>query len=138
MLDIHLNGAFYCTREALRRMLPARAGSVIQMSSIAALSGMGVAHYATAKAGLLGLTRALAREVGPRGIRVNAICPGVVDTPMTAAVPAPLVEMMVGQTPLRRLGEPEDIAATAVYLASDDSKFLTGQTLSPNGGIHMT
>jgi 3-oxoacyl-[acyl-carrier protein] reductase len=135
MLAIHLNGAFYCTREAVRRMLPARSGSILHMSSIAGLSGIGPCHYATAKAGLLGLTRSLAREVGRRGIRVNAICPGAIDTPMTAAIGESLRSAVVAATPLGRLGTADEIAALALFLASDDAAFITGQAISPNGGI---
>jgi 3-oxoacyl-[acyl-carrier protein] reductase len=135
MLAIHLNGAFYCTREAVRRMLPTGAGSIVHMSSVAGLTGLGPAHYATAKAGLLGLTRSLAREVGRRGIRVNAICPGAIDTPMTAGMGENMRKAVIAATPLGRMGTPEEIAALAVFLASDDASFITGQAISPNGGI---
>lgn len=137
MLEIHLNGAFFCAREAVKIMLNRGSGSIINMSSIAGLAGMGPIHYATAKAGLLGFTRALAREVGKNGIRVNAICPGAIDTPMTANVPEPIMKGMIAATPLGRMGTPEDIAATALFLASDDGAFLTGQWISPNGGIFI-
>jgi len=137
MLAIHCGGAFLCSREALRLMLPARSGSLINISSIAGLAGMGTVHYATAKAGLLGFTRALARDLGRRGIRVNAICPGVIDTPMTRDVDQRLLDGLVAATPLGRRGEPGDIAAAALYLASDDGRFVTGQWLSPNGGVFI-
>jgi 3-oxoacyl-[acyl-carrier protein] reductase len=137
MLAIHLNGAFYCTREALRRMLPAKSGSIIHMSSIAGLGGWGSVHYSTAKAGLLGMTRALARQLGPRGIRVNAICPGAIDTPMARAIPEPLIRGLLALTPLGRMGTAEEIAALALYLASDDAGFVTGQAISPNGGLQI-
>jgi len=137
MLAIHLNGAFFCAREAARRMIPAKAGSIINMSSIAGLAGMGSVHYATAKAGLLGMTRSLARELGRHRIRVNAICPGAIDTPMARQVPEPVLKVLIAATPLGRIGRPEEIAATALYLASDDAGFVTGQAISPNGGIHI-
>ena len=140
MLDVHLNGAFYAIRAGLPIMLrstEANKGSIINISSIAGLAGMGQVHYSTCKAGLLGLTRALAREAGPRGVRVNAICPGAIDTPMTKAVPDAMMQPLIGATPMRRIGTPDDIAAAAVYLASDESSFVTGQYLSPNGGIHI-
>ena len=137
MLAIHLNGAFYCTREAVRRMVPAKSGSIISMSSIAGLGGLGTLHYSTAKAGLLGFTRSLARDLGRYGIRVNAICPGAIDTPMSRRIPEPLIRGLLALTPLGRVGRPEEIAATALYLASDDAAFVTGQAISPNGGIHM-
>jgi len=137
MLEIHLNGAFFCAREAVKIMLGQGAGAIINMSSIAGLAGMGPIHYATAKGGLLGFTRALARELGGRGIRVNAICPGAIDTPMTANVPEPIMKGMIAATPLGRMGKPEEIAAAALFLAGDDGAFLTGQWISPNGGIFI-
>jgi 3-oxoacyl-[acyl-carrier protein] reductase len=136
MLDIHLNGAFYCSRAMTRRLVDAqRGGSIICVSSIAGLAGWGPPHYATAKAGLLGLVRSLARFGGGFGIRANAICPGVIDTAMTQGVPAPMIDGLKMLTPLGRVGEPADIAAAAVYLAGDESSFVTGQALSPNGGL---
>jgi 3-oxoacyl-[acyl-carrier protein] reductase len=137
MLAIHLNGAFFCARAAVVPMLEQGSGSIVNMSSIAGLGGMGAIHYATAKAGLLGFTRALAREVGARGIRVNAICPGAIETPMTQNVPAPVMKGMIAATPLRRMGTADEIAAAALFLASDESSFITGQWLSPNGGIFI-
>ena len=136
MLDIHLNGAFYCTRALVGRLVEAKQpGSVICISSIAGTSGWGPVHYATAKAGLLGLVRSVARFCGPLGIRANAICPGVIDTPMTRAITADMITALKAITPLGRVGVPSDIAAAAVYLASDESAFLTGQAISPNGGL---
>ena len=137
MLEIHLNGAFFCAREAAKIMLQSGSGAIINMSSIAGLAGMGPVHYATAKAGLLGFTRSLARELGGRGIRVNAICPGAIDTPMVANVPEPILKGMIAATPLGRMGTPEDIANAALFLASEESAFLTGQWISPNGGIFI-
>jgi len=96
-----------------------------------------VPHYSAAKGGILAFTRAVAREVGSRGIRVNAICPGYIDTPMTETI-APLVRAaIVARTPLHRIAEPREVAMTALFLASDDSAFYTGQWLSPNGGLFM-
>jgi 3-oxoacyl-[acyl-carrier protein] reductase len=136
MLDIHLNGAFYCTRAMVSRLVAAKQpGSVICISSIAGLAGWGPVHYATAKAGLLGLVRSLARFCGPLGIRANAICPGVIDTPMTQSITPDMIEALKMMTPLGRVGVPDDIAAAAVYLASDESAFVTGQAISPNGGL---
>jgi 3-oxoacyl-[acyl-carrier protein] reductase len=137
MLAIHLNGAFYCARAAAKRMVPAKRGAIVNISSIAGLAGMGPIHYATAKGGLLGFTRSLARELARFGIRVNAICPGAIDTPMARQVPEPLLRALVAATPLGRIGRPEEIAATALYLASDDAGFVTGQAISPNGGIFI-
>lgn len=135
MLEIHLHGAFFCAREAVKIMLRAKSGSIINLSSIAGLAGMGPVHYATAKGGLLGMTRSLARELGRHGIRVNAICPGVIDTPMTRNIPEAMIAPLVKATPLGRLGEPADIASAALFLACDEGSFLTGQWISPNGGL---
>ena len=138
MIGVHLNGTFFCTREALRLMARQNRGVIINMSSVAGLMGLEAApHYCAAKAGILGLTRAVAREVASRGIRVNAICPGYIDTPMTQPMSPLLRAAVVARTPLGRWGEPEDIAATALFLASDDSGFYTGQWLSPNGGLFI-
>ncbi|MDP2712205.1 MAG: SDR family NAD(P)-dependent oxidoreductase [Solirubrobacteraceae bacterium] len=134
IIDVNLNGAFYCARAAVRRMAPAGRGSVINMSSISGLTGIGVIHYSTTKAGLLGFTRQLAADLGPFGIRVNAVCPGVIDTPMIEGVD---VERLRAMTPLGRIGVPDDVTGAVLYLASDDSSFTTGQWLSPNGGIFM-
>jgi 3-oxoacyl-[acyl-carrier protein] reductase len=134
MLKVHLYGTFYCTRAALKLM--DGAGSIVNLSSVVGLQGTpGIPHYAAAKAGILGFTRSVAQEVGSRGIRVNAICPGYIDTPMTESIPDLLKQLVVARTPLGRMGTPEDIARTALFLASDDSSFLTGQWISPNGGL---
>lgn len=136
MLDIHLNGAFYCARAMMQRLAKAQqGGSIICMSSIAGTSGWGPVHYATAKGGLLGFVRSIGRMAGPIGIRANAICPGVIDTPLTANIPKAMLEPLKLMTPLGRVGDPSDIADAAVYLASDESNFVTGQVLSPNGGL---
>ena len=135
MLAIHVSGAIYFVRAAVPSMIKRRGGSIINVASIAGLAGMGPPSYSAAKGALLGLTKSLARELGPYGIRSNAICPGVIATPMTESVPEALLEPIVKSTPLRRRGDPSDIAETAVYLASDDSSFVTGQQISPNGGV---
>jgi len=136
MLAVHLNGTFYCTREALRLMSRRNRGAIVNISSVAALAGIPVApHYGAAKAGILGFTRSMAREVASRGIRVNAICPGWIDTPMTQDLPPMMRSMAERQTPLGRFGEPREIANAALFLASDEASFVTGQWLSPNGGL---
>jgi 3-oxoacyl-[acyl-carrier protein] reductase len=138
MLAVHLDGTFYCAREALRLMLRTSRGIIINLSSVAALTGLETApHYSAAKGGILSFTRALAREVGAHGIRVNAICPGYIDTPMTAGMSPLLQKVILSRTPLGRWGEPEEVAATALFLASDEASFYTGQWLSPNGGLVM-
>ena len=138
MLAVHLDGTFYCSREALRLMSAQGSGCIINMGSIMGTSGgLGAPAYCAAKAGILGLTRALAREVVTRNIRVNAIAPGFIDTDMTAPL-GPLRRFFELQTPMGRFGDPDDIAWAAVYLASEEAKFVTGQVLSPNGGWHMS
>ncbi len=138
MLAVHLDGTFFCSREALRIMNPQLSGAIINMGSIMGTAGgAGAASYCAAKAGILGLTRSLAREVATRGIRVNAIAPGWIDTDMTSFL-GEMKQLIAMQTPLHRLGESDDIAWAAVYLASEEAKFVTGQVLSPNGGWHMS
>jgi 3-oxoacyl-[acyl-carrier protein] reductase len=137
VLGVHLDGTFFCCREALRIMGPQLSGSIINMGSIMGTSGGGGPAYGAAKAGIMGLTRTLAREVVTRNIRVNAIAPGWIDTDMTSGL-GPLLPLISAQTPMHRLGEPDDIAWAAVYLASDEAKFVTGQVLSPNGGWYMS
>ena len=136
MIGVHLNGTFFCTREALKLMSRVNRGAIINLSSVAALTGLEtVPHYSAAKGGILSFTRAVAREVGSRGIRVNAICPGFIETPMTSGITPLMQKILVSRTPLGRWGQPEEIAATALFLASDDASFYTGQWLSPNGGL---
>ena len=136
MIGVHLSGTFFCTREALKLMSPKNRGSIINMSSVAGLSGIPIAtHYGAAKGGILGLTRSVALEVASRNIRVNAICPGWIETPMTQDF-SPLLKMsLTARVPLMRWGRPEEVATTALFLASDDSSYYTGQWLSPNGGL---
>jgi len=136
MMNVHLGGTFYCTREALKLMAAKNRGSIINISSVAGLSGIPFApHYGAAKGGILGFTRSVALEVATRNIRVNAICPGWIDTPMTQSF-TPFLKMAVtARIPMMRWGKPEEIASTALFLASDDSAYYTGQWVSPNGGI---
>jgi len=135
MIAVHLNGTFFCTREALRLMSRRDQGAIINMSSVAAWGIEAVPHYSAAKAGILGFTRAVAREVGSRKIRVNAICPGYIDTPMTQPMSDLMRKAVVARTPLGRYADPDEVAQAALFLASDDSSFFTGQWLSPNGGL---
>ena len=138
VIGVHLHGTFYCTREALKIMTRQGSGAIVNLSSVAALMGLEtVPHYSAAKGGILAFTRAVAREVASRGIRVNAICPGYIDTPMTAGLSDLGRKVIVGRTPMGRVGEPREIAATALFLASDESSFTTGQWLSPNGGLFI-
>ncbi|MGH8905377.1 MAG: SDR family NAD(P)-dependent oxidoreductase [Egibacteraceae bacterium] len=140
ILAVHVDGTFFCCREALKLMGPRQSGAIINMGSVAGTSGWGGGTgYSAAKGAILGFTRALAREVASRNIRVNALAPGVIGgTNMTGSFSPEFSRLVVAQTPLGRQGEPDDIAWAAVYLASDEAKFLTGQVLSPNGGIYMS
>ncbi|MEM8768561.1 MAG: SDR family NAD(P)-dependent oxidoreductase [Pseudomonadota bacterium] len=136
MLAVHMDGTFYCCRAAAP-LLPDGA-AIINMGSIMGTLGRGGGlAYCAAKAGILGFTRALAHELAPRNIRVNAIAPGWIHTDMTDPL-APMHPFLEMQTPMGRMGEPDDIAWAALYLASDEAGFMTGQTLSPNGGWHMS
>jgi len=138
MLAVHLDGTFFCTREALRLMSGKNRGAIINLSSVAALTGLEMApHYSAAKGAILAFTRAVAKDVASRGIRVNAICPGYIDTPMTEPMSPLIKKAVTARTPLGRTGTPDEVAATALFLASDDSSFFTGQWLSPNGGLFI-
>ncbi|MGH7819068.1 MAG: SDR family NAD(P)-dependent oxidoreductase, partial [Candidatus Binatia bacterium] len=138
MLKVHLFGTFYCTREALKVMEKKGSGRIVNISSVAGTSGLeGSPHYSAAKAGILGFTRSVAREVGPAGVTVNAIAPGYIETPMTAPLSPLVKQMWTMNTPLKKAGKPEDISAAALYLASEDGRFVTGQVISPNGGWWM-
>ncbi len=140
MIAVHLRGTFLCTRAALPDMLAAGGGRVVNISSVGGLrGGPMLTHYAAAKAGVIGFTKALAIEVGGRGVTVNAIAPGLVDTPMLRAsgLSEAVKEQSMRQTPVGRLGTPDDIAAACAYLVSDEASWFTGQVLSPNGGAHL-
>jgi NAD(P)-dependent dehydrogenase (short-subunit alcohol dehydrogenase family) len=134
MLRVHLDGTFFCTRGAVRLMAATGKGSIICISSIAGLAGIGPLHYSTAKGGILGFVRSLARQVGPLGIRINAVCPGAIDAGMTKLHDRQEIEAYLPLIPLGRLGEASEIGRAVLYLASDDSSYTTGQWLSPNGG----
>jgi len=137
-LSVHLDGTFYCTREALKVMEPRRTGRIINMASIAGTTGLlGSPDYSAAKAGIIGLTKSVAREVIGQGIYVNAIAPGYIDTPLLNVMPDVMRQLAVLQTPIGRLGTAQEVAAVALYLASDDSSYTVGQVLSPNGGYDM-
>jgi 2-hydroxycyclohexanecarboxyl-CoA dehydrogenase len=138
MIAVHLKGTYLVCRAVVPDMIAAHSGRIINISSAAGLNGggPGLAHYAAAKAGIIGLTKSLAQELGPHGITVNAIAPGLIDTPLIrqAGAPADLYDAIVARIPVRRIGRPEDIASACAYLASEEGSFCTGQVLSPNGG----
>mgnify|MGYP005840244391 CR=1 FL=1 len=138
VLDTNLKGAFNCIKAAARTMVRRRFGRIINITSVAGLSGnVGQANYCAAKAGLIGLTKAVAKELGPRNITVNAVAPGFVETDMTAGLPQDLKDTAIRMTPLGRAGRPEDIAKAVAFLASDEAAFITGQILSVDGGMVM-
>ena len=131
-----LKGAFLCSRAAARGMMKARAGAIVNVSSVVGRRGnAGQANYAAAKAGLIGLTRSLARELGPRGVRVNAVAPGYVETDMTAALADSVKEQIMGNTPLGRLAAPEEIAGVIAFLASPAAGYITGAVIPVDGGL---
>ncbi len=135
MIDVNLSGAFFAAQAALPSMISRKAGSIVFLSSIWGLTGASCeTHYSASKAGLIGLARALAKEVGPSGVRVNCVAPGAIDTDMNRGLSSEDVQTLVDETPLGRLGTPDDAAQAALFLASDAASFITGQVLSPNGG----
>ena len=138
VVDTDLKSVFRLCRAVLRGMMKARAGRIISITSVVGSSGNpGQVNYAAAKAGAAGLTRALAREIGSRGITVNCVAPGFIDTDMTKALPEAQREALLGQIPLGRLGQVDDVAAAVVFLASPGAAYVTGTTLHVNGGMYM-
>lgn len=134
MFAVHVDGSFYCSREALPHMISQKSGAIINISSIWGITGGSCeVHYSAAKAAVIGLTKALAKEVGPSGITVNCIAPGLIDTKMNRALSDEDIAALLDETPLQKLGTPLDIAKTVLFLAR--SEFMTGQVVSPNGGL---
>ena len=134
VIGVNLNGAFYCARAAVRAMLKTGGGTVVNVGSTSAVSGDGPAHYVTSKAALMGLTRVMAKELAKSGVRVNTLVPGPTNTPMMQGIPQEWADAIIAGVPMGRMAEPEDIAKVAVFLASDDSGFVTGQSVAVNGG----
>lgn len=136
MMAVHVDGTFYACRAVLPDMIRAHSGCIINISSMWGQTGGSCeVHYSTAKAALIGLTKALAKEVGPAGIRVNCVAPGVIQTDMLAELSRETLNDLEEETPLCRLGKPEDVAAAVSFLVSEGAGFITGQVLAPNGGI---
>jgi 3-oxoacyl-[acyl-carrier protein] reductase len=138
VINTNLKGVFLCTKAVTRQMMKQRSGRIINMASIVGVSGnAGQANYVAAKAGVIGLTKTTAKELASRGITVNAIAPGFISTDMTGELPEDGRKAMLDQIPLARFGDPKDIAAVASFLASEASKYMTGQTLHVDGGMVM-
>ena len=138
VLDINLKGTFHCIKAASKIMLKQRCGRIINVTSVVGVSGNpGQANYVASKAGIIGLTKAVAKELASRNITVNAVAPGFIETDMTASLPDKAREAMVAQIPLGRAGTARDIAATVVFLASDKAAYITGQVIHVSGGMYM-
>ena len=138
VLQTNLTGAHLCIQQVLPVMMKARAGRIINISSVVAQSGnAGQANYVAAKAGLIGLTKAIAIEIASRNITVNAVAPGFIETPMTDVLPDKVKEELKTRIPLGRMGSPRDVAAAIVFLASDEAGYITGHVLNVNGGMHL-
>ncbi len=138
VIDTNLSSVFYTCRAAARGMMKRRAGSIVNVSSIVGLRGnWGQANYAASKAGIIGFTKSLARELGSRGVRANVVAPGYIHTRLTDVLPEEAQNAMLANTPLGKLGDPEDIAGAVRFLCSDEASFITGEVLLVDGGLGM-
>jgi len=138
VLDVNLKGTFSCTKAVIRYMSKQKSGKIVSIASVSGEMGNpGQANYAASKAGVIGFTKTIAREFAGRGINVNAIAPGYIQTPMTDAVPEKAKEELKRMIPMERLGQPEDVAQAVLFLVSENSSYITGQVLNVNGGIYM-
>ena len=138
VLNINLKGSFLCSQQAAKQMMKQKSGAIVNIASIVGVMGnFGQANYSASKAGVIGLTKTLAREVAPRGIRVNAVAPGFIDTEMTRVLDESVRQSLIEQIPMAKLGLPEDVARCVAFLVSDRSSYITGQVINVNGGMLM-
>ncbi|MCS5620926.1 MAG: 3-oxoacyl-[acyl-carrier-protein] reductase [Nitrospinaceae bacterium] len=138
VLNINLKGTFLCSQQAAKQMMKQKSGAIVNIASIVGVMGnFGQANYSASKAGVIGLTKTLAREVASRGIRVNAVAPGFIDTEMTQVLDESVRQKLIEQIPLAKLGLPEDVARCVAFLVSDRSSYITGQVINVNGGMLM-
>ncbi len=138
VLNVNLKGAYNCIKAVNRPMMKQRSGSIISITSVIGFAGnAGQANYSAAKAGLIGLTRSLAKELASRNITVNGVAPGYIDTDMTRDLPDAVKDIILNEIPLKSMGSPEDIAGAVAFLASDDARYITGQFIHVNGGMYM-
>ena len=138
VLNINLKGSFLCSQQAAKQMMKQKSGAIVNIASIVGVMGnFGQANYSASKAGLIGFTKTLAREVAPRGIRANAIAPGFIDTEMTRILEESVREKLIDQIPLARLGQPDDVANCVSFLVSEKASYITGQVININGGMLM-
>lgn len=138
VLNTNLKGVFNCTKAALKYMMKQRSGKIVNIASVVGIMGnAGQANYAAAKAGCIGFTKSVAKEVASRGITVNAVAPGLIATDMTSVLPEKVIEEMAAGIPLKRAGQPVDVAKAVLFLVSDDAAYITGQTLNVDGGMVM-
>ncbi len=138
VLSVNLDGAFYCTKAVIGQMLERKYGRIVNISSVIGRMGnRGQANYAASKAGMIGLTQSLAKEFANKGITVNAIAPGFIETDMLKGIPKNIMDTIISQIPLGRLGKPEEIAGAVTYLCSEDGNYITGQVIDVNGGLYI-
>jgi 3-oxoacyl-[acyl-carrier protein] reductase len=138
VIETNLSGVFHTSRAAARGMMKRRSGSIVNISSIVGLHGNpGQTNYSASKAGIIGFTKALARELGTRGVRANVVAPGYIDTRLTQVIAEEMRELMLANTPLGRFGKPEDVAGAVRFLCSEEASFITGEVLLVDGGMGM-
>jgi 3-oxoacyl-[acyl-carrier protein] reductase len=138
VIEVNLKGTFLCSRAAAKIMMKQREGRIINIASIVGVTGNpGQSNYVASKAAIIGLTKAAAKELAPRGVTVNAVAPGFIETDMTAVLPQNIKDAFLAQIPLGRAGQPEDVAASVAFLASESASYMTGQVLHVSGGMYI-